>query len=64
MNAELLEARAVREPLGVVESYRVDASRRLDEKKKSELGQFLTPATIAAFMASLFSDPTQDEVRA
>lgn len=33
---------------------RLDASRRLDPKRQMEMGQFLTPAPIARFMASLF----------
>lgn len=38
-----------------VDAVRLDASRRLDSNRKSELGQFMTPAAIATFMASLFS---------
>ena len=33
---------------------RLDASRRLDPKRQVEMGQFMTPASIARFMASLF----------
>lgn len=32
---------------------RLDAARRLDEDRQAELGQFLTPAPVARFMASL-----------
>ena len=40
--------------LSVVEQKRVEVSRRTAAKKKSQLGQFLTPATTALFMARLF----------
>jgi tRNA1(Val) A37 N6-methylase TrmN6 len=33
-----------------------EASLRLDPSRRSEFGQFMTPAVIAEFMASLFSD--------
>ncbi len=36
------------------EARRVAATRRLNPAQRGELGQFLTPAGIAAFMASLF----------
>ena len=42
------------------EFYRVDASLKLDPKKRSVLGQYMTPAPIGRFMASLFSDLTGD----
>lgn len=40
--------------LKTVDKIRLKVSANIDEKEKSELGQFLTPATIAEFMASLF----------
>lgn len=42
------------------EFYRVDASLKLDPKKRSVLGQYMTPAPIGRFMASLFSDVSGD----
>ena len=42
------------------EFYRVDASLKLDPKKRSALGQYMTPAPIGRFMASLFNDLTGD----
>ncbi len=42
------------------EFYRVDASLKLDPKKRSVLGQYMTPAPIGRFMASLFDDLTGD----
>jgi len=41
--------------LSVVEQTRLKVSRRTDAKKKSQLGQFFTPAKTAQFMASLFT---------
>ncbi|CAG0991939.1 Type-2 restriction enzyme AplI [Myxococcaceae bacterium] len=42
--------------------FRVDASRRLDPGRRSEMGQFLTPAPVARFMASMFA-ARPDEIR-
>ena len=38
------------------EFYRVDASLKLNPKKRAVLGQYMTPTPIARFMASLFND--------
>lgn len=57
------QAQVVQEPVEIVESYRIDAVRRLDPGMKSKLGQFMTPAPIAKFMASLFNDSFQGEIR-
>lgn len=43
--------------------YRLDANRKLDPKKRSLLGQFMTPAPITQFMASLFSDYDSQDIR-
>ena len=40
--------------LSVVEQTRLKVSERTEAKKKSRLGQFLTPANTASFMAGLF----------
>lgn len=40
--------------LAVVEQTRLRVSRNTEAKRKSQLGQFLTPASTAQFMASLF----------
>jgi adenine-specific DNA-methyltransferase len=40
--------------LTVIEQTRLKVSGRTDAKKKSQLGQFLTPAKTATFMAGLF----------
>ncbi len=42
--------------LGWVDLVRLDASRKLDEGRKAELGQFLTPAPIARLMASMLKE--------
>ena len=45
-----------------IDLFRVAATRQLDQNHRSEMGQFLTPPSIARFMASLFSG-TEDGVR-
>lgn len=42
----------------VVDQVRLEASQRLDPRRRSALGQFMTPAAIARFMAGLFANPT------
>ncbi len=44
--------------LSAVEQRRLQLSRCTEARKKSELGQFLTPERTAAFMAGLFADGT------
>ena len=39
-----------------VEHIRKTTNAKLNPKKKSELGQFMTPSVIAEYMASLFDD--------
>lgn len=46
----------------LAESHRIDISRKLAPKKRSEMGQFMTPATIAQFMASLFDFKNGDPI--
>lgn len=41
-----------------VDAVRKHVARRISPRRKSELGQFMTPATVACFMASLFSRQT------
>ena len=38
-----------------VDFFRIDASRKLDAKRRAALGQYMTPVPISRFMASLFS---------
>ena len=40
------------------ETVRKEVGQQISQKRKSELGQFMTPATVARFMASLFSPST------
>ena len=46
----------------IADFYRIDASLKLDPKKRSGLGQYMTPVSIGRFMASLF-DAVSGEVR-
>ena len=39
----------------VIEQVRIEASSLLDSQRRADLGQYMTPSSIAAFMASLFS---------
>ena len=48
--------------LDQAEQKRRTVAKVTDRKKKSQLGQFMTPATVAKFMASLFEIPTEGEV--
>ncbi|CAN5406601.1 hypothetical protein BH10ACI1_BH10ACI1_26190 [soil metagenome] len=41
--------------LRTLDKIRLDVSAKLDVEEKSRLGQFMTPATVARFMASLFA---------
>ena len=43
-----------------VELYGIDALSKLDAKSRSMFGQYMTPAPIARFMSSLFSDLSGD----
>ncbi len=45
-----------------VDDVRKEASARLDARRRAQLGQFLTPSPIAAFMAAMF-DCRKSEVR-
>jgi tRNA1(Val) A37 N6-methylase TrmN6 len=40
------------------ETVRKEVGQHISQKRKSELGQFMTPSTVARFMASLFSPST------
>lgn len=42
------------------EFYRLGAALKLDPRRRSDLGQYMTPAPIARFMASLFSELSGD----
>ncbi|MGO9579915.1 MAG: Eco57I restriction-modification methylase domain-containing protein [Desulfobaccales bacterium] len=45
------------------ETVRKEMGQQISQKRKSELGQFMTPATVARFMASLFSPSTVKTAR-
>lgn len=42
--------------LNTLDKIRLDVSTKLDVEARSRLGQFMTPATVARFMASLFAE--------
>lgn len=46
-----------------VDTVRKHVARRISPQRKSELGQFMTPATVACFMTSLFSRSTLHTAR-
>ncbi len=48
---------SLRTELAAVDQVRLYASKHLAKSRKVELGQFMTPSSVAEFMASLFSQP-------
>ena len=46
-----------------VDAIRVEASRKLNPSVRSALGQFMTPARVARFMASLIRKTDHEEIR-
>ena len=51
---------AVESLTAYVDRYRVDAYLNLDSERRSEMGQFFTPPSVARFMASLFEDSRRE----
>jgi len=49
--------------LGSLDKVRIGVAAGLDVERRSELGQFMTPATVARFMASLFPASGDDMCR-
>ncbi len=45
-----------------VDFFRIDANRKLDPDRRSELGQFMTPQPTARLMASMFETKAEDIV--
>ena len=45
---------------GALDEMRLEASRQLNPERKAKLGQFMTPESVAKFMARLFSERTGD----
>ncbi len=43
----------------ITDAYRIEANQKLDRKTQVELGQFMTPSSVALFMASLFGETDQ-----
>ena len=48
--------------LDTAESYRAEAARDLSREARAAMGQFMTPAPVAVFMASLFGPPPEEVV--
>ncbi len=48
--------------LATIDTIRREATERLDQDKRSQLGQYLTPIVVASFMASLFSKPSKKTI--
>ncbi len=46
-----------------IDLMRLEANQKLDPRRKSELGQFMTPARVAQYMASLFYLGNFDAIR-
>ena len=49
--------------LSEVDQTRLTVSRAMDPKRKSQLGQFFTPTSIARFMAEMFDGGGKEECR-
>src|SRR5262249_9181365 len=60
MGAEVSEVSGSVPLVEQADLYRFKAKRKLNPERRSELGQFLTPGPIAAFMASLFEELAGD----
>ena len=63
MAAQVAEVTSAPSLAEQVDFYRADANRRLDPKKRSALGQFMTPVPVAGFMASLFREADAQEIQ-
>ena len=55
----MVQSEALSSPAGLAlaENCRVNIAHRLDPENRAHLGQYMTPAPVARFMASLFTDP-------
>ena len=55
---------ALAPPTGLAhaDTRRREVSRTLDSRQRSRLGQYMTPAPVARFLASLFTEPVGQEV--
>ena len=47
-----------------IDQIRLAVSKQIPQARKSKLGQFMTPAPIARFMASLFDQAVEDALKA
>ena len=66
MNVEQLElhrhAEAAIKLRAFADAQRLEATAALDQERRSEMGQFLTPSSVAELMASMFAE-RNDEIR-
>jgi adenine-specific DNA-methyltransferase len=51
------------QPLDHVDTIRKEVGRQISQERKAELGQFMTPTTVARFMAALFAPSTLQTAR-
>lgn len=49
--------------LKILDSTRLEVSRKISNQNRASLGQYLTPYGIASFMSSLFTLPTRERLR-
>ncbi|ECE5701202.1 SAM-dependent methyltransferase, partial [Salmonella enterica] len=49
--------------LEAVDTVRREVAPRIEQKRKAEFGQFMTPSSVARFMASLFPSSTLQTCR-
>jgi len=53
----------IEEAISQIECARPDISSRLNPARRSALGQFMTPSSVARYMASLFTVPEEGRIR-
>lgn len=61
--AILMDSPLKGDPLGDADNRRRYATTELDQEKRGDLGQFLTPADVARLMASMFEPLPNDDVQ-
>ena len=54
-DSNMREASTASAEPGALDQVRLEANRHLNPERKAELGQFMTPESVAKFMAGLFS---------
>lgn len=59
---ELFHGNDVNEIVHYLETSRQEVSKRLEDSKRTELGQFFTPISVARLMVSMFDEVTNDDI--